>query len=81
MATKQLYAHAKIETAEAVYQPGEVVPADLDGITELKESGAVSSDAYDKDPVLEAKNAARASELESELAVIAAGDSGVGGES
>ena len=80
MATKQLYAHAKLETADRVYQPGDKVPADLDGIAELKKSGAVSSDKYDADPVLEARNAARVAELEAELAEIRTGDSGAGGD-
>lgn len=41
------YAHAEFETEGQRYRRGDSVPADLEGLDELLEGGAVSEDEYD----------------------------------
>ena len=46
---KTLYAQTHLEHEDEHYSPGDEVPADLPGIEELKDQGAVSEEA----PVIE----------------------------
>lgn len=49
------YAHTLIEHAGVKYQPGQIVPDDLSGLTDLADAGAVSTEQFTRQVTVDAQ--------------------------